>query len=352
MTKRNQCRRLCVLLFAISSSYSTVGALPVSQYRERIGEASGVLYMLTGAVLSEESDGQESQASFQTVRELLPPTVVVEWAGGAVHVDNAWLHQALMQIEQLPPTASKEAQVDALLNVAERLRALRQRLAEAESESGLQARNKEEEKARLAAILRRAEYQIDEEGAFSRFLKRLKEWLRSLLPKTQPSELAGGANSLSVFAQAFVIALTLALVAFVGWKLWPLIRNRHRLNKVVPDGARVVLGTQIGANQSAADLLAEAEALARAGDVRGAIRKAYIALLCELGDRKILRLAGGKTNRDYLQAVRPRVALYSVMQPLTVSFERHWYGFEPATETNWKDFLARCRQAFAAAELI
>ena len=57
----------------------------------------------------------------------------------------------------------------------------------------------------------------------------------------------------------------------------------------------------------------EAETLARQGEIRAAIRKAYIALLVELGDRKIISLAQHKTNRDYLRAVINNPSLYGNM---------------------------------------
>jgi len=101
-----------------------------------------------------------------------------------------------------------------------------------------------------------------------------------------------------------------------------------------------VLGEKLAPDQSAVDILAEAEALARQGDMRTAIRKAYIALLVELGERKVLSLARHKTNRDYLRAVRKREPLYSSMKDLTDSFERHWYGFVTATENDWAAFRA------------
>ena len=62
----------------------------------------------------------------------------------------------------------------------------------------------------------------------------------------------------------------------------------------------------------------------------------------------ILRLAAHKTNRDYLSAIRRSSSgsvLYGDMQPLTHNYERHWYGFAPATESDWHDFRSRCRQA-------
>lgn len=339
------------LPLALCLSAGTAVALPIADYRERIDKAIDRLDELSAAALSEESvDQARLLASAQAVRELLPPSETVEWEGGAVGVDNTWLHQALDRIEKLPLAPATEERVERLFGIAERLHALAERLAEVKDEQSLQGRSREEEKAQLAAILRRAEYQTREESAFSRVLKRIREWLRSLFPKAEARPSEAGNRALSIFAQTFVVALVVALVLFVGWKLAPLIRNRQRRNKVIPDGARVVLGETLAPNQRAADLLTEAEALAHAGDVRGAIRKAYIALLCELGDRKILRLAQHKTNRDYLHAVRERAALFSQMQPLTVSFEKHWYGLEPATEMNWKEFVAGYKQAFAAAD--
>jgi hypothetical protein len=78
----------------------------------------------------------------------------------------------------------------------------------------------------------------------------------------------------------------------------------------------------------------------RNGDIRGAIRKAYIALLVELGDRKLISLAQHKTNRDYLNSVRSLPPLHSTMRGMTDIFERHWYGLEQATPDDWKDFRA------------
>ena len=85
--------------------------------------------------------------------------------------------------------------------------------------------------------------------------------------------------------------------------------------------------------------------LARSGDLRAAIRKGYIALLVELGDRNVISLAQYKTNRDYLRAVSNVPQLHSPLKRLTESFERHWYGFAEATQNDWQDFRARYREA-------
>ena len=101
-----------------------------------------------------------------------------------------------------------------------------------------------------------------------------------------------------------------------------------------------MLGERLEPEETATNLLSEAEALARRGELRAAIRKAYIALLVELGDRNLVSLAQHKTNRDYLRGLSNVPQLHSRMTGLTDSFERHWYGFAEATESDWQDFRA------------
>ena len=137
----------------------------------------------------------------------------------------------------------------------------------------------------------------------------------------------------------------MAVIIFVLWKYGARLLPRNRAKKKEKEEARIVLGERLAPGQTPAGLISEAEALARAGDLRGAIRKAYIAVLFELGERRILRLAAHKTNRDYLSAIRrERAALYGDMQPLTHNYERHWYGFAPATDADWHDFRTRCNK--------
>ncbi len=93
------------------------------------------------------------------------------------------------------------------------------------------------------------------------------------------------------------------------------------------------------------DDFAEAENLAGQGNLRGAIRKGYIALLCELADRKIIGLSQHKTNRDYLKDVRKQNELYKNMSGLTNNYERHWYGFDDAEESDWEEFRNSYKKA-------
>ena len=138
------------------------------------------------------------------------------------------------------------------------------------------------------------------------------------------------------------------MLGFVLYKLLPLFAPRFR--RIVREGReeRVILGEKIGEDQSADDLFGEAERLAREGDVRGAIRKGYVALLCELSDRKLIGLARHKTNRDYLRDVRSRREIYERMNGLTGKFERHWYGGQTARPDDWEEFRQNCGETLKA----
>jgi hypothetical protein len=279
------------------------------------------------------------------LRASLPATEKIEGTGVALDVDNRWLHGELDLYARIASDKHVERE-DALYRLARRLRALNTQLEDAASIVVQSARDKEAEKGRLQAILRRPEYnqQAAEDTALARLWKKFKEALNNLLPKSRPMN-EGTAGVFSLIARIFVFALTASVIIFVIWKYGAQLLPRNRAKKKADSGTRVVLGERLAPGQTPADLITEAEALARAGDLRGAIRKAYIAVLFQLGERQILRLAAHKTNRDYLSAIRrERAALYGDMQPLTYNYERHWYGFAPASDADWHDFRSRCRQ--------
>jgi hypothetical protein len=175
-------------------------------------------------------------------------------------------------------------------------------------------------------------------------LRRLFKWISDLFPKRRPLD-PSGASAVLRLAEIFVVAIALAGIAYGLRMFGPRVWRKRQAKKKSKAQARVVLGERLEPDQSAADLLAEAEALARAGDQRGAIRRGYIALLVELADRRIISLAQHKTNRDYLRAVREVKNLYRNLETLTNNFEQHWYGLVPASESDWAAFRAGYKRA-------
>jgi hypothetical protein len=320
-----------VILFGAARAH----AATLSEYRHRVSAAANLIEELHGAG-EDESRTETSafiSANFQRIRELLPATETVSLNGQTITVDNHWLHKDLADYEKSKPGT---ARTEILARLAERLRAIDDRLREMQSGTTA-ASDKDSEKGKLAEILRRPEFiQTAPEGsALERLMVRFFRWLSKLFPDAKPIQ-PGGSPMISAIAQILIVGLCVAAIALLIWRYGPrLVSGRGK--KKARREARIVLGERLDPDQTAADLLAQAEALARDGNLRAAIRKAYIALLCELGDRKIISLAQHKTNRDYLNSLRDR-ASYSTMRRLTQSFELHWYGFVPVGEGDWDEF--------------
>ncbi len=319
--------------------------IPLSEYHRQIKQSVTALDTLAQSDETESvwDYARRDDETVEGVRRVLPRSETVEWNGTSVSVDNSWLHHELDNYRK----AKFAERADLLRRIKERLQAIDERITEVEGPGPNVAANKAEDGRRLREILGRAEYarKVKEESAIARLVKRFWKWVESLIPKPKIMS-PGAAGWFSQIAQIVVIVLALAILAYVAKLFLPrLLRSRRPKKKKVKPQARIVMGERLDPDQTAVDLLSEAEALARRGELRAAIRKAYIALLLELGDRKIISLAQHKTNRDYLRAVRNVEPLYGRVKQLTDSFERHWYGLAQATETDWIAFRSAYKQA-------
>src|SRR6266446_3323243 len=316
-------------VFVVLSWVAGARAVTLDDYRHQVSRAHASIQELQAAYAAEYPSQREqfAAATIALVRAELPEQETVLLGRQTVAVDNTWLHKALDQLEKIKGDNARRTGV--LAHIDERLRALGERLDE--MQDGKPGASKDDNKTRLAEILRRSEYnkQAEEGSALNRLLNRFLRWLNGLFPRAKPLR-SGNGMALSRVAPRY-------------------LRNRRK--KKNKREARIVLGERLEPDQTSADLLAQAESLARSGDLRAAIRKAYIALLCELGDRKVISLAHHKTNRDYLGAVRDRPSLFRSMRGLTNSFEIHWYGFVPPREDDWKEFRNGYQQALKTPNL-
>lgn len=320
------------------------GATP-AEYRTKLisaQTATNRLLVYAGEILDESraADAGFERQMLAELRSALPATEKVEWDGTVVETGNQWLEPKLRAFEEATGDWRKRRLI--LAEIGERLAALERKIVELEGVSAA-ARSKDEDKRKLAEILRRLEYQkpeAQEKSWFERLQERIKKWFDEKMPNPQPvPETAGsGLQALSVGLQILLYVLILGFIGFLIYRFAPFFAGRFRRREREDGGERVILGEKLAAHENAQTLFDEAEALARTGNLRGAIRKGYIAMLCELSDRKIIGLAQHKTNRDYLRDVRKKRVLYESMHGLTNQFERHWYGFETADETDWQEF--------------
>jgi len=331
-----------VLLTFLSTA---AAAIPLTTYHRQIKQAVTALDTLAQTDETETTSdyAKRDVETIDGVLQLVPRTEAVEWNGRQVTVDNSWLHEDLDKYRN-----SKLAErSDMLRRMKERLSAIDERLTEVQNPAAVAGSNKAEDSARLREILGRAEYArtVKQPSVIMRYLQQFMKWLESLIPRPKTMS-PGAAGWFSTVAQILVFALALGVLIFVAKLFLPrLLRSRGTKGKKTKPQARIIMGETLDPDQTAVDLLAEAEGLARRGELRAAIRKAYVALLLELGERKIISLAQHKTNRDYLRAVRDIEHLYGNVKQLTDSFELHWYGLAQATETDWLKFRAAYKQA-------
>ena len=326
---------------------ATTGVFAISfqGYQQQVKNAKDMAELLRAGA---EDNGPSFKRNLGQVREALPRTERVEWQSTSLEADNSWLHDDLDEVESMAGDDRKRTLL--IVRIQERLQALAERLEEVEKSEQVNGPGKDELKGKLAGILQRTEFsvQVKQESALNRLLREFFNWIWKLLRRGRPLSPATGA-AVSNVVQIVVACLAVAVLVYFIWLAAPRLLRKSSRKKKVKKEARVVLGERLEPDQSGADLLAEAESLARAGDLRGAIRKGYIALLVELGDRKVISLAQYKTNRDYLRSVREIESLYGNMTKLTGSFELHWYGLAQASESDWTTFRAFYRAALSAS---
>ncbi len=323
----------------------------LDRYRADVKESNALVSNLLYPDEEDESVadyGKLETESLKKIRARLPASEKVEWQGATIETDNRWLAEKLDKFEQ---TADDARRQDVLTEISERLEAIELKLDELEKPSAVN-RSKDEDKQKLAEILRREEYQKPAEQPPSlaeKIQKQIAEWLAKIFPRPQITPAAGeGFQSFSLVLQILLYVAILAAVAFVIYRFAPFLLKRFQNRDKSGTKERVILGERLAANETAVNLFAEAENLARQGDLRGAIRKGYIALLCDLSDRRIIRLAEHKTNRDYLRDVRRLDELHRAMNGLTLNYERHWYGFDEAGKTDWESFRDGYQRAVSA----
>lgn len=339
-------RRFFCLLFLLavfSLGVSRVVAVPLSEYHDLIDHLIDDLQSL--AEIEEDESATDFEYRFTetitAMRSEFPTSQQVELDKGTWTTDNTWFHNLLDDLQKAPA----DQRAAKLSSMAESLSALKKRVSDLASASKADD-NKADDKQKLDSILARPEYVTGAKGpnALTRLIEDFFKWLRGLFP--DPPEIEPGrANLISSIVQIIVVLLALALITYAARMLLRRFKFQRKSKVVKSKAPRIVLGERLQPEDTATDLLAEAEALARGGDLRAAIRKGYIALLVELGDRKLISLAQHKTNRDYLRSVNNLPQLHLRLAGMTDSFERHWYGFAQATPNDWQDFRASYREA-------
>lgn len=313
-----------------------------ADYEKRVSSAtSGVSELITVLADGDATGDRIRLISdiYDELFRLLPPQETVEVDGVSVEVDNRWFAESLLQSQK---EASIEAKMQILDGIYSRLQSLSLTLARDLNNRPL---SKDEQKQKLAEILRRPEFQKPEElepNLGENLIKRLFEWLEQIAPSSVPGATRSSIGPLPEFVRVLIIAL---LVIAGGYLVYRIVRALLPGKAANDDIASVniILGEQIEEGRDAESLFREAEEVARTGDVRSAIRKSYVGLLLGLGNKRAIALAKYKTNRDYLRELKRAPAVFEPAQRVTNLFENVWYGRRDVAETDWQEFRDRCR---------
>jgi hypothetical protein len=341
-------RRALAIIAIIIAGQSIVGASTLADYRERVDRARANVETLFQEL--DDTDPGRAVEILSEIRTSLPPGEKVEWKGSNVQTDNNWLTILVNTFAATDDDLDRRA----ILNeISERLTSISESVKQLEAAVSASP-TKDEAKQQLADILRREEYQKpaeNEKSLLQTWIDELINWLARAFPR--PSISSGPSSdlgSLQFGIQILIYALVIGLMGFLIYKIAPYIR-RSISSRVRNDTRhRVILGEKIENSESSSDLFTEAERLARDGNLRAAIRKGYIALLCDLSDRKLIRLARHKTNRDYLRDVRKNEAVFEAVNSLTRTFERNWYGSRSVDQQDWDEFRGRYLETILNAE--
>jgi hypothetical protein len=316
-----------------------VAATTTEGYKAKVDSLRKAAVELESSLRDKEFSPADVKAFADQIRRDFPASERIESGGGAVETSNGWLVERAGSLET---PSGQDQQLLTVVEIREYMSSVSFKLDELEQASRSQ-RTKDQDKQKLAEILRREEYQKPQpkqESVIQRWLDDFLAWLEDLFPKPNPSaQSSSGMGVLTVFLQVVLWAALLGLLAFLVYKIVPLLFPKlRRARRPKKKKERVILGERLSEDATAVDLFAEAERLAREGNLRGAIRKGYIALLCDLSDRKVIGLSRSKTNRDYLRDVRSRKDLHPRMTAVTSTFESHWYGSRKSADEDWAKF--------------
>jgi len=328
------------LLGIIAAAGYASAATPLSDYSARLGRAAAAVDSLLDDGTKTPED-QKILAVLDSVKRLMRPTEEIAFGEQTVHVDNAWLHDAIARLSRQYRSheGTADERYSALIAFAERIMPLAERVHAALDAPRVDPAN---QRALLEGILAQSDFQTDsqKESTLQRWIARawraFVHFLLRIFASRSESVPKPGNASLNVVRVLIAIGLVAALV--IGG-VWLARRLRRRVRREKKREVREVRGEEIAEGTTTEDLLAKAAELSRSGDYRGAIRRAYIALLCELEQRGKLRLARAKTNRDYMNEIRSDLVTYEPVLRLTNTFERVWYGERSATKEDYTDFM-------------
>ena len=260
------------------------------------------------------ASSEDPQASAQL--QQLPPEWQVQQDGVRYRISTEWLRKGAEEIQNHPKDAEATRK-----RLTERLALLRKA---ADQSTDTAALDNGTAHSRLNEILARREFRaVHGDTWFDRLRDKVLAALGRLFDK-----LFGHATHLPetgrLLTWIFIVAIFVLLaIVTIGW-----LRRRS-------DEIHLDLAGAMPPQRKWREWLAEALAAAKRGDYRNAIRCAYWAGVLRLEDAARWQPDRTLTPREYLKKLAPEDLRRPALAELTRSFERTWYGYQPAGEPDF-----------------
>jgi Domain of unknown function (DUF4129) len=273
---------------------------------------------------------RKSPEALHSYRESLPEAWAVEAGGRHYDVPTDLLVSRLLKAEKQPELRSQ--QLDQARDYLEAL------AAETASLPGQPPPQMDSARAKLDAILARSEYaHTRQESWWEKLRARINEILYTALERI--FRRVGGQTSFGYALLWIGVCAAAILIAYWIFRRW--VRTARGMEMALQAAAVPLRSWQewVFAAREAAGL----------GDYRMAIHCAYWAGIARLQDLGALAPDRAKTPREYLRALTKaklilpetlatrQQALFS----LTSRLEKTWYGYQIATEADFRDSLTQ-----------
>jgi Domain of unknown function (DUF4129) len=277
--------------------------------------------------LSESAIAAKDQQQLTSLRASLPSSWHVNTPTQQFTVSTAEISSELRAIAQNLPLSRSHA-----TQLTNRLRTMQQEAAALQNAINHPNPNAAKADAKLKTILSRAQFQESTGPTAMEILKaRVQRWLVELI--------------INLFKKLHIGART---GNFLGWAiivLALLVLSYYAYLALTKSSANPVFAAEVTPFPSdARHWLTEAQAAAERGDFREAIHCAYWASVARLEDLRLLTRDRARTPRESLRLLDPHPREQTLLRPITSSFELIWYGYRPASLTDWqgaKDHLEK-----------
>jgi len=270
--------------------------------------------------------GRQSAESIRSLRESLPEAWSVDAGGRKYDVPTDLLVSQLTKADKQP-----ELRTQQLNQARDYLDSL---ASEAASLSGQPAPSTDSARTKLDAILSRSEYaRTQKETWWDKLRARIDELLNRALMRILRG--VGGQASLGYALLWIVICATAIFIAY------SIVRRWLRISR----GQELALQAAAIPLRSWQEWVFASRQAAAHGDYRLAIHCAYWAGIARLQDLGALSADRAKTPREYVRALSKSKRIspetlemrQQALSLLTSRLERTWYGYQIATEADFRD---------------